>query len=347
VDRKSSGRVLSKRSDDDQEMKIRCPASGSWIITSTIDQRPAMTTMAVAARVAAVLRQPWRHATCQSRRASNVSSSSSSDQWRLSLAILLAAAATSSTTPTSNDKNGRSLTTQQYRTWGEPHSGASVDNVIMHLQLLHQYQYQPEQEHGRHKVQCERHRQPPPHRRIGEETLPLPSIEDRNALLHQWQEPLIAQSFFSPLLNHRHRQSKHQNKSTTPTSATTTTSTTSIPQSMEEMNRKYKIDYNTVLGEGSYGIVHPAHIIIAQQQQHQDQGDNMISVEAADVDGGRTGVALKIISKSKMLKSSTSTSEIDALLRIFDCGGHPNISGLRDIYEDEKNYYLFLDLARG
>ncbi len=58
----------------------------------------------------------------------------------------------------------------------------------------------------------------------------------------------------------------------------------------------------------------------------------MVSVEAADAEGGRTGVALKIISKSKMLKSSTSTSEIDALLRIFDCGGHPNISGLRDIY---------------
>jgi hypothetical protein len=242
------------------------------------------------------------------------------------LAAAAASATAAAATSNGNDKNGRSLTTQQNRKRADPHNGASVDDVIMHIQLLHQYQL--EQEHDRHKVQCERHLQPPPHRRIGEET--LPSIEDQNALLHQWQEPLIAQSFFSPLLNHRHRQSKHQNKSTTPTSATTTTSTTSIPQSMEEMNRKYNIDYKTVLGEGAYGIVHPAHIIT--QQQHQDQGDNMVSVEAADAEGGRTGVALKIISKSKMLKSSTSTSEIDALLRIFDCGGHPNISGLRDIY---------------
>ncbi len=104
---------------------------------------------------------------------------------------------------------------------------------------------------------------------------------------------------------------------------------------MDDMNRKYEVDYNTVLGEGSYGIVHPAHIIV---------GDNYADEKISEV---RTEVALKKISKSNILKSSSSTSEIDALLRIYDCGGHPNISGLRDIYEDESNYYLFLDLARG
>jgi len=109
---------------------------------------------------------------------------------------------------------------------------------------------------------------------------------------------------------------------------------------MEDMNRKYKIDYNTVLGEGSYGIVHPAIIIVHQQQQQEQQGGNAEEVEGMEV-------ALKKISKPNILKSSSSTSEIDALLRIYDCGGHPNISGLRDIYEDESNYYLFLDLARG
>ena len=57
-------------------------------------------------------------------------------------------------------------------------------------------------------------------------------------------------------------------------------------------------------------------------------------------------VALKKISK-QYTDSASFCSETDALLRIYDNGGHPNISGLRDIYEDDQSYYLFLDLARG
>lgn len=116
---------------------------------------------------------------------------------------------------------------------------------------------------------------------------------------------------------------------------------------MENMNRKYKIDYNTVLGEGSYGIVHPAHMIV--QQQHGVTSNYVNEKLEEQEQEERTEVALKIISKSKILTSpsASSTSEIDALLRIYDCGGHPNISGLRDIYEDDSNYYLFLDLAKG
>ena len=39
--------------------------------------------------------------------------------------------------------------------------------------------------------------------------------------------------------------------------------------------------------------------------------------------------------------------ETNALLRIYDNGGHPNISGLRDMYEDYSYFYLILDLVSG
>lgn len=45
--------------------------------------------------------------------------------------------------------------------------------------------------------------------------------------------------------------------------------------------------------------------------------------------------------------SSAFKTETDALLRIFDNGGHPNISGLRDMYEDQQYFYLILDLVSG
>lgn len=57
-------------------------------------------------------------------------------------------------------------------------------------------------------------------------------------------------------------------------------------------------------------------------------------------------VALKKISK-RYTNSSSFKNETDALLRIFDNGGHPNISGLRDIYEDYNHFYLILDLVSG
>ena len=57
-------------------------------------------------------------------------------------------------------------------------------------------------------------------------------------------------------------------------------------------------------------------------------------------------VALKKISKRYTSTSSFKT-ETDALLRIYDNGGHPNISGLRDMYEDYAHYYLILDLVSG
>jgi len=89
------------------------------------------------------------------------------------------------------------------------------------------------------------------------------------------------------------------------------------------LHEKYKVDWNTVLGEGAYGSVHPARLALTGEK-----------------------VALKKIAK-RYTNSSDFFMETDALLRIYDNGGHPNISGLRDMYEDYKHYYLVMDLITG
>lgn len=75
--------------------------------------------------------------------------------------------------------------------------------------------------------------------------------------------------------------------------------------------------------EGAYGSVHPARLAATGEK-----------------------VALKKISK-RFTNSSSFKRETEALLRIYDCGGHPNISGLRDMYEDSTHFYLILDLISG
>jgi Protein kinase domain len=89
------------------------------------------------------------------------------------------------------------------------------------------------------------------------------------------------------------------------------------------LNEKYHVDWDTVLGEGSYGSVHPGRLAATGEK-----------------------IALKRISR-KYTDLTTFRNEIDALLRIYENGGHPNISGLRDSYEDAQNYYLILDLVTG
>eukprot|EP00980_Cylindrotheca_fusiformis_P026140 scaffold15472_cov117-Cylindrotheca_fusiformis.AAC.4 len=89
------------------------------------------------------------------------------------------------------------------------------------------------------------------------------------------------------------------------------------------LHTKYKVDWKTVLGEGAYGSVYPARLASTGEK-----------------------VALKKISK-RHTNSSAFRNETAALLRIYDNGGHPNISGLRDMYEDFTHFYLILDLIKG
>ncbi|GAX12791.1 hypothetical protein FisN_15Hh270 [Fistulifera solaris] len=89
------------------------------------------------------------------------------------------------------------------------------------------------------------------------------------------------------------------------------------------LTEKYTIDWDTVLGEGAYGMVYPARVAATGEK-----------------------VALKKISR-RYTNSSGFKTETDALLRIYDNGGHPNISGLRDMYEDHSYFYLILDLVSG
>ncbi|KAL3772859.1 hypothetical protein ACHAWO_002689 [Cyclotella atomus] len=99
--------------------------------------------------------------------------------------------------------------------------------------------------------------------------------------------------------------------------------TDSRTKEIDQLHSIYKVDWGTVLGEGAFGRVYPA--------KHRDTGEK---------------VALKKISK-RYTNSTSFRSETDALLRIYENGGHPNILGLRDLYRDEKYYYLILDLVPG
>eukprot|EP00550_Attheya_septentrionalis_P011265 CAMPEP_0198299590 /NCGR_PEP_ID=MMETSP1449-20131203/45341_1 /TAXON_ID=420275 /ORGANISM="Attheya septentrionalis, Strain CCMP2084" /LENGTH=912 /DNA_ID=CAMNT_0044001201 /DNA_START=1 /DNA_END=2739 /DNA_ORIENTATION=- len=89
------------------------------------------------------------------------------------------------------------------------------------------------------------------------------------------------------------------------------------------MDDKYNVEWDNVLGEGAYGSVHPARVAATGEK-----------------------VALKKISK-RFTDTSSFKTETDALLRIYDNGGHPNISGLRDMYEDSNCFYLIMDLVKG
>jgi len=89
------------------------------------------------------------------------------------------------------------------------------------------------------------------------------------------------------------------------------------------MTDKYNVLWEKKLGEGAFGSVHPAYNIKTGEKY-----------------------ALKKISK-RYTNNKNFKTETDALLRIFDNGGHPNISGLRDMYEDYDHFFLILDLVKG
>ena len=84
----------------------------------------------------------------------------------------------------------------------------------------------------------------------------------------------------------------------------------------------YKIDPDP-LGEGAYGEVYFA--------TNKRTGE---------------GVALKKISK-EYTDELEFQREMNALLHIRACGGHPNICQLRENFEEDDNFILILDLIRG
>lgn len=92
---------------------------------------------------------------------------------------------------------------------------------------------------------------------------------------------------------------------------------------IRDLNVKYNVNWKEPIGEGAFSTVYV--------------GANRSTNEK---------VAIKKI--PKMFTDSTSfQNEIDALLCIQENGGHPHICSLNESFEDEKNFYLVLDLITG
>ena len=123
------------------------------------------------------------------------------------------------------------------------------------------------------------------------------------------------------------------------------------------LEQKYIVDWKNVLGEGAYGSVHPARLkatgekvrrvlsICSHRRTHPSHSRLFLALNLS-FSLLLDQVALKKISR-RYTSSSGFKTETDALLRIYDNGGHPNISGLRDMYEDHNYFYLILDLVSG
>lgn len=92
---------------------------------------------------------------------------------------------------------------------------------------------------------------------------------------------------------------------------------------IQNMRALYKIDWKKPLGEGAFGTVY-----LATNRKNADQ------------------VAVKKIPK-RLTDDASFQNEVNALVRVRENGGHPYICGLREIFEDEKYYYMVLDLVSG
>eukprot|EP00978_Attheya_sp_CCMP212_P017225 scaffold45753_cov46-Attheya_sp.AAC.3 len=89
------------------------------------------------------------------------------------------------------------------------------------------------------------------------------------------------------------------------------------------LRTKYSVDYSRKLGQGAFGSVYLA--------MDRETGEKM---------------ALKCIDK-KYTNDNSFQREMNALLHLRLNGGHPNITGLRENFVDDKNYHLILDLVSG
>jgi Protein kinase domain len=90
-----------------------------------------------------------------------------------------------------------------------------------------------------------------------------------------------------------------------------------------KLEERYDVDWDNPLGEGSFGSVYAA--------VHRRTGDR---------------VAVKKICKT-LTDNTTFQREMEALLHIRQSGGHPNICGLRENFDERGFYYLVLDLVAG
>jgi len=92
---------------------------------------------------------------------------------------------------------------------------------------------------------------------------------------------------------------------------------------IQSMHALYKVNWKRPLGEGASGTVY-----LATSRKNAEQ------------------VAVKKIPK-RLTDDASFQNEVNALVRVRDNGGHPYICGLRGIFEDEKHYYMVLDLVSG
>lgn len=89
------------------------------------------------------------------------------------------------------------------------------------------------------------------------------------------------------------------------------------------LRSRYKVQWKNPLGEGGFGAVYLA------------------------IDKGtKEPVAVKQIGKS-FTDDTSFQREMNAFLHIRHKGGHPNICGLRENFEEGDNYFLVLDLVSG
>lgn len=93
--------------------------------------------------------------------------------------------------------------------------------------------------------------------------------------------------------------------------------------SKQSLESRYRVDWDSPLGEGSFGVV-------------------FLGVDRTS--GQRVAV-------KKISKLSTGLHEflleMRALLHLKDSGGHPNICSLRENFSEDGYYYLILDLVEG
>ena len=93
--------------------------------------------------------------------------------------------------------------------------------------------------------------------------------------------------------------------------------------SKKTLRSRYRVNWFRPLGEGTFGTVYSA----VDRQTNEK-------------------VALKKLPK-KHTDDLLFTREMDALMHLRQEGGHPNICGLRENFEEGNHYYITLDLIEG